>query len=141
MTDLVSRILNVSPQETAVEDSMLAETVSAIFDCLQACKACADACLEEDLSGLSRCIRLLLDCADVCMATGQVLLRQTAFESPLGRSLVEMCSLASALCAGECSVHADRHEVGLRMDHCRECAAACRRCSDACDRLLAALPA
>ena len=111
--------------------------VEKCFECMQACTACADACLGEPQVGeLVRCIRLNLDCADVCLATGQIVLRQTATDCTLVRAIVESCTAACKQCGDECIRYGEHG-----MEHCQICAEACQRCQDACIDLLRVLAA
>jgi len=127
-------MLQTHPWPGDVDRGTLAECIEACFECAQSCTSCADACLsEEQVAELRRCIRLNLDCADVCDATGRVLTRQTEYDAPTSKSLLEACREACATCAVECERHADMHE------HCRVCAEACRRCESACGQLLEAM--
>lgn len=117
-------------------NGVLAETINALYACVQTCKSCADACLgEEHIADLRRCITLDLDCADVCEATAATLSRQTETDSRLRRTLIETCIEACRLCAEECERHAQMHE------HCRICAEACRACEQQCQRVLQAVGA
>jgi hypothetical protein len=128
------RMLEAHPWPGHVDRSVLAECIEACVECAQACQSCADACLsEESVADLRKCIRLNLDCDDVCSATARVLTRQTEYDAPLSRALVEVCRQACATCGEECESHASHHE------HCRICAEACRRCEQACAALLDAM--
>jgi len=128
----VEPMLETHPWPGHVDRGTLAECIETCFECAQSCTSCGDACLsEEAVAELRKCIRLNLDCADVCDATGRVLTRQTAYDAPTSKALLETCHEACATCAEECERHADVHE------HCRVCAEACRRCERVCDELLA----
>lgn len=134
-----AEMLRTHPTRPTVDESALADCISACFDCAQACSACADACLgeQEHLAMLTRCIHLNLDCADICDATGRFLSRQSHLEGEVVRPLLEACAQAARLCSEEC----ERHAEGMNMEHCRVCADSCRRCESGCERLLAALSA
>jgi hypothetical protein len=129
----VNEMLRTHPQASTDADA-LARCVDECFACAATCTSCADACLGEPVvQELVGCIRRNLDCADVCYATGSVLVRQTAFEAQLARTVLETCAQACRLCAEECERHASHHE------HCRVCAEACRRCEQACEDLLSSM--
>jgi hypothetical protein len=128
------QMLETHPWPGHVDRSVLAECIEACVECAQTCQACADACLSEDsVAELRKCIRLNLDCDDVCATTARVLTRQTEYDAPLSRALVDVCRRACATCGEECERHAPHHE------HCRICAEACRRCEQACTALLEAM--
>lgn len=134
MSHHISAMLDVHPQAAEISGKpQLAECIDACFQCAQICTSCADACLAEDMvAALASCIRTDLDCADICIATGTVLIRQTASSPAINRALLEACRASCSVCAEDCERHAGMHE------HCRICAAACRRCEQACADLLAA---
>ncbi|MCU1635259.1 MAG: hypothetical protein JWQ68_498 [Cryobacterium sp.] len=126
-------MLDCYPGELA-NRQVLATAIDACYECAQACSACADACLsEESVADLVRCIGIDLDCRDVCVATGGVLVRQSAADDNLTAAVLAACITACSTCADECESHADMHE------HCRICAEACRRCQQACRALLTEL--
>lgn len=127
-------MLDTHPWPGNVDRSTLARCIEECFACAQSCTSCADACLSEDMvAELRKCIRLNQDCADICIATGRVLTRQTEYDAPTSKAILQACREACATCGEECSKHADMHE------HCRICAEACKRCQDACDELLSAM--
>lgn len=127
-------MLETHPWEGNVDRRALAECIEACFECAQSCTSCADACLSEEQVGeLRKCIRLNLDCTDVCDAAGRVLTRQTEYDAPTSKALLQACRETCATCAEECEQHAEMHE------HCRVCAEACRRCASSCEELLAAM--
>jgi hypothetical protein len=130
----VQEMLATHPWEGHVDRGALAECIAACIECGQTCTSCADACLSEDgATDLRKCIRLNLDCADICEATGRVLTRQTEYDAPTSKAVLEACLEACRTCAEECESHAEHHE------HCRICAEECRRCERACDSLLSAM--
>lgn len=109
----------------------LHECIDATSDCAIACDACASACLREgNVEALLDCVRLCLDCADLCHAVTRMLARVPDLDSRLVPEQLELCRLASVLCAEECERHASQHE------HCRICAEACRKNDVACACLL-----
>ena len=127
-------MLETHPWPGNVDREALARCIEECFACAQSCTSCADACLSEDMvAELRKCIRLNQDCADICNTTGRVLTRQTEYDAPMSKALLQACLEACKTCADECSQHAEMHE------HCKICAKACRRCADACDELLAAM--
>jgi hypothetical protein len=127
-------MLDTHPWPGHVDRDALARCIEECFSCAQTCTSCADACLSEDsVADLRKCIRLDLDCADICDATGRVLTRQTEYDAPTSKAILEACRQACATCAEECERHADMHE------HCRICAEACRSCEKACEELLSAM--
>lgn len=129
-----SQMLETHPWQGNVDRAQLVACIDACIECEQACTSCADACLSE--SGpehLTKCIRLNLDCADVCGVTARVITRQTGYDAPTTKSVLESCAEICATCAEECEHHAGDHE------HCRICADACRRCEEACRSLLDAM--
>jgi hypothetical protein len=129
----VQQMLQTHPAAPSLDRSALLECIQACIDCAQTCIACSDACLSErDPKALIRCIRLDQDCASICSAAGEVLTRQTAFESAMARTILQACKEACRLSSQECGRHAQM------MAHCRICAEASKRCEEACDRLLAA---
>lgn len=131
----VHEMLQSHPRSASVDASMLADTISALHSCVQACTSCADACLAEEMVGeLVRCIRLNLDCADVCHTTAELLSRQTEPDWTLVAEQLTACATACRVCGDECQRHAEMHE------HCRICADACRHCEKMCNQLLAAIP-
>lgn len=132
-----SRMIETNPSKPVVEVPRLAECIAACFACTQSCTACADACLgKQNPAKQTRCIRLNLDCADICLATGQVLSRQTAFDPPTARAILQACATSCRQCGDECQHHGDDG-----MEHCRVCAEACRRCEQACLQMIGALAA
>lgn len=127
-------MLETHPWPGHVDRDPLARCIEECFACAQTCTSCADACLSEDMvAELRKCVRLNLDCADVCAASGSVLTRQTEYDAPTTKTLLEACRQACRTCANECKQHAEMH------DHCRICAEACRRCEEACDQLLSTM--
>ncbi|WP_345785267.1 four-helix bundle copper-binding protein [Roseisolibacter sp. H3M3-2] len=137
MQDHMRRMLRAhpAPVELAGDEGALLEAIEACVDCALTCSACADACLAEPgVAELRACIRLNQDCADICDATGRILARLTAPDSPVVGGLLRACLAACQACGAECERHAAHH------DHCRACAEACLRCEEACGRLLARLP-
>jgi uncharacterized protein DUF326 len=127
------QMLDSYPRTINRDAGVLAATIDALNECLQACTADADDDLgEQHVPELVKCIRLCLDCADVCVATISVTSRQTEYDPNVTRPLLEACATACKICGDECEQHAQMHE------HCRVCAEACRRCEQACQELLAA---
>jgi hypothetical protein len=127
------QMLDSYPRTINRDAGVLAATIDALNECLQACTADADDDLgEQHVPDLVKCIRLCLDCADVCAATISVTSRQTEYDPNVTRPLLEACATACKICGDECEQHAQMHE------HCRVCAEACRRCEQACRELLAA---
>jgi hypothetical protein len=130
----VRAIIATHPHPADLDPDLLAACVDECFTCAPTCTSCADADLAEpDLAEMVRCIRLCLDCAAVCVATGTVLVRQTAFEPATARAVLTACVESCRACAEECDKHAAHHE------HCRLCAEECRRCEQACLAVLAVL--
>jgi hypothetical protein len=128
-------MLNSHPHPANVETRLLAETVSALHNCVLTCTSCADACLAESMvDELRRCIRLNLDCSDVCHTTAELLSRQTEPDWSLIGDQLRACATACRTCGDECERHADMHE------HCRICAEACRHCEQMCNQMLEAIP-
>jgi hypothetical protein len=128
------QLLDSYPRVVTTDAGVLATTIDALNDCAQACTACADGDLSEhNVADLVTCIRLCLDCADVCTATVAVTSRQTAYDAPAAKALLEACAAICKSCGDECERHAQMHE------HCRICAEACRRCERACRELLTAM--
>jgi transcriptional regulator with GAF, ATPase, and Fis domain len=133
-TTHASEMLEAHPWPGNVDREALARCIEECVSCAQTCTSCADACLSEDsVAELRKCIRLDLDCADVCEATGRVLTRQTEYDAPTSKALLEACREACRTCAEECERHGQHHE------HCRICGEACRRCEEACANLLSAM--
>ena len=127
-------MLDTHPANPTVDRETLARAIDACLTCSQTCTACADACLAEpDASSMQLCIRDDLDCADVCATTSRVLTRQTAWDAPLKRAVLEACIQACSTCAASCGEHRDHHE------HCRICADACEAWEQACRAVLHAL--
>ena len=134
MSSTAVAMLESHPWPGHVDREVLGRCIDACYRCSQTCTSCADACLSEDsVSDMRKCIRLDLDCADICAATGRVLTRQTEYDAPTSKALIQACMEACRTCAEECETHADHH------DHCRTCAEECRRCVTACEELLAAM--
>ncbi len=71
----------------SVDADLLAATIDALSDCVQAFIAEPDAGLsEQNLAEMVRCIRLCLDCTDVCTAAVGVLSRLAEYDpAPPGR--------------------------------------------------------
>jgi hypothetical protein len=127
-------IMNLHPQPTGLDRGAVLHCIEECLDCGASCTACADASLSEpDVQEMLRVIRLCLDCAGECDATRSIVIRQTAPDLGLMRTMVQACATACVVCAAECDLHAAHHE------HCRICAEVCRRCKQACDDLLAAI--
>ncbi len=134
MTTDTRKMLQTHPWQGNVDQEVLSRCIDQCFTCSQTCTACADACLsEEGVHELRKCIRLDLDCADICLVTGRVLTRQTEYDAPTSKSILQACANACRSCADECDRHGEMHE------HCRICAEACRECAKACDELLSAM--
>ena len=124
-------MLDTYPHPDDLDADVLAATIDALSDCIQACDADTAADLsEQSVAEMIRCIRLCLDCADVCTATAGVLSRQTAYDPIVTRPLLEACIAICRSCGDECERHARHHA------HCRICSEACRRCEQACRDLL-----
>ncbi|WP_229811992.1 four-helix bundle copper-binding protein [Streptosporangium pseudovulgare] len=127
-------MIDTYPADINLDRGLIAEAVTALIDCAQACTACADACLsEQQVDQLRKCIRTDLDCADICATTARVLSRHTGYDANITRAQLQACIQACTSCKQECEHHADMHE------HCRICAEACRGCAQACQRLLEAI--
>ena len=127
-------MLDTHPANATVDRETLARAIDACLTCSQTCTACADACLAEpDAGSMQLCIRDDLDCADVCATTSRVLARQTAWDAPLKRAVLEACIQACSTSAASCGEHRDHHE------HCRICADASEACGQACRAVLHAL--
>ena len=125
------RMLDSYPRTFNLDAGLLAATIDALSDCVQACTADVDADLsEQDLAQMVRCIRLCLDCVDVCTATVGVTSRLAEYDANVIRPLLEACVAICKSCGDECQRHAQHHE------HCRICAEACQRCEQACRELL-----
>jgi uncharacterized protein DUF326 len=126
------QMLETYPRDVSIDPGVLAATIDALSDCIQACATDADADLsEQNVAELVKCIRLCLECTDVCGATVGVVSRQ--YDANVARPLLEACVATCKNCGDECERHARMHE------HCRVCAEACRRCERACRELLAAM--
>lgn len=131
----VTSMLEAYPGDLGgIDRALLAECITACFECSQTCTACADACLGEDMvAELVTCIRTNLDCADICATTGNVLSRHTGYDVNVTRAVLEACATACKACSDECGQHSQMH------GHCAVCAESCRRCEQACRALLASL--
>lgn len=128
------QLLGTYPRATTADIAVLAAAIDALNDCTQACTACATGDLSErNVADMVTCIRSCLDCADVCTATGAVITRQTGYDVPAAKLLLDACTAFCSSCGDECERHARMHE------HCRICGEACRRCETACRELLAAM--
>jgi len=128
------QLLDTYPTGIPADDDLLAATIDALSDCVQACTADVDADLsEQDLTDMVLCIRLCLECTDICTATVGVISRPALYDADVIRPLLEACAASCKSCGDECERHAPMHR------HCRVCAEACRRCEQACRELLAAL--
>jgi len=128
------QLLDAYPGALSADAGVLAATIDALSDCIQACIADADDDLsEQNVAEMVTCIRLCWDCADVCTATLGVITRQTAYDASVTRPLLEACVAVCKSCGDECERHARHHE------HCRVCEQACRRCEQACRELLGTL--
>ena len=128
------QMLDTYPRTPSVDAGVLAGTVDALSDCVQACTADVAADLsEQNVTEMVRCIRLCLDCTDICTATLGVLSRQAEYDASVTKPLLEACAAICRSCGDECERHARMHE------HCRICREACRRCEQACRDLLEAV--
>jgi len=128
------QLLDTYPTGIPADDDLLAATIDALSDCVQACTADVDADLsEQDLTDMVLCIRLCLECTDICTATVGIISRPALYDADVIRPLLEACAASCKSCGDECERHAPMHR------HCRVCAEACRRCEQACRELLAAL--
>ena len=125
------QMLDTYPRSGNIDSDLLAATIDALSDCVQACNADNAADLSEpNLADMVTCIRLCLDCTDICAATVGVIGRLTGNSLSVSRPLLEACAAICRSCGDECERHAPRHV------HCRICAEACRRCERACQDLL-----
>ncbi|MDX6742344.1 four-helix bundle copper-binding protein [Actinocorallia sp. A-T 12471] len=130
----VLEMIRTYPADITLDRDLMADAVSVLIDCAQACTACADACLSEpDVALLGKCIRTNLDCADICATTAKVLSRHTGYDANMSVAQLRSCAVACKTCADECAVHADRHA------HCRVCAEACRTCAATCENIMDAM--
>ena len=128
------QMLDSHSRTSGLDVGVLAVTIDAFTDCIQACIADVDADLgEQDLAEMVKCIRLCFHCVDVCTATAGVISRLAEYDANVVRPLLEACVAICRNCADECERHARMHE------HCRVCAEACRRCEQACRELLDAI--
>ena len=128
------QMLDTYPRTFNADAGLLAATIDALSDCVQACNADNAADLgEQNVTEMVKCIRLCLDCADICAATAGITSRQTESDANVTRPLLEACVAICKSCGDECERHARMHE------HCRVCAEACRRCEQACRELLDAM--
>jgi hypothetical protein len=126
------QMLEAFPGANNIDIDMLAGTIDAISDCVQACIADADSDLKEQSADLLKCTRLCLDCADVCGTTLALTTRQTEYDPTITRLQLEVCVAVCKACGDECERHSKIHT------HCRVCFEACRRCEEACRKLLCA---
>ena len=125
------QMLDSYPRTSGLDADVLAATIDALTDCVQACTADVDADLsEQDLAEMVTCIRLCLNCVDVCTGTIGVVSRQAEYDAAVARPLLEACVAICKSCGDECERHAQHHQ------HCRVCAESCRRCEQACRNLL-----
>jgi hypothetical protein len=125
------QMLDTYPRAVSVDADLLAATIDALSDCVQACIADTDADLsEQNLAEMVKCIRLCLDCSDVCTAAAGVLSRLAEYDPGTTRPLLEACTAICKTCGDECQRHAPHHA------HCRVCEQACHRCEQACRDLL-----
>jgi hypothetical protein len=125
------QMLDTYPRAVSVDADLLAATIDALGDCVQACIADTDADLsEQNLAEMVKCIKLCLDCSDVCSATAGVLSRLAEYDPGTTRPLLEACAAICKTCGDECQRHAPHHV------HCRVCEQACHRCEQACRDLL-----
>ena len=128
------QMLDTYPRTFNAHVGLLAATIDALSDCVQACNADNAADLgEQNVTEMVKCIRLCLDCAEICTVTAAVTSRQTDYDANVTRPLLEACVAICKSCGDECERHARMHE------HCRVCAEACRRCEQACRELLGAM--
>ena len=124
-------MLDTYPHPDDLDADVLAATIDALSDCIQACVADIDTDLsEQNVTEMITCIRLCLDCVDICTATAGVTSRQAGFDPDVARPLLEACVVICTKCGDECERHARHHA------HCRVCAEACRSCEQACRELL-----
>ncbi|SMH61559.1 four-helix bundle copper-binding protein [Azospirillum agricola] len=122
----VRDMISTHPHVRGNTNEALIRCIEECYDCAQTCTTCADACLgEEMVAELVQCIRLNMDCADGT-ATGAVATRLSGSNEAVIRAMLEACSPACRLCAGECEQPAQAHH------HCRICAEARWSCEDAC---------
>jgi len=129
-----SQLLETSAGDMTSDERLRASCIQACLECARTCTECADRCLSEQLVGhLVTCIAANINCADVCATTGRVLIRQTAFEPDVARTLLDACAQACKTCGDECARHAEMHR------HCEIAAAACRACEHACRELRRAI--
>ena len=125
------QMLDTYPRAVSVDADLLAATIDALGDCVQACIADTDADLsEQNLAEMVKCVRLCLDCSDVCSATAGVLSRLAEYDPGTTRPLLEACAAICKTCGDECQRHAPHHA------HCRVCEQACHHCEQACRDLL-----
>jgi hypothetical protein len=119
------QMLDTYPRTFNADAGLLAATIDALSDCVQACNADNAADLgEQNVSEMVKCIRLCLDCADICTATAAVTSRQTDYDANVTRPLLEACVAICKSCGDECERHERMHV------HCRVCAQACRELLD-----------
>jgi uncharacterized membrane protein len=134
MTDIAAMLDAYPTGLGGIDHDALVLCVQECLNCGQTCTACADACLAEpDRSELARCVGTALVCADIVDVTSRTVMRTSARDDAVLRSLLPTCVEACRACYEECRRHALDHE------HCRVCADACHRCAHACRNLLASL--
>ncbi len=87
------QMLDSYPRTSGLDADVLAATIDALTDCVQACTADVDADLsEQDLAEMVKCIRLCLNCVDVCAGTTGARAGDPGDQSP-GSYLKESWSL------------------------------------------------
>jgi hypothetical protein len=109
--------------------------------CAEACAECHRACLRAAMTDgifaerarlAPEHFRLLIDCAELCAATGDFMLRGSAFHERVSGVCAEICTA----CAQSCSQF-ERSDDGTGS--ARACRQACERCAESCREVSVAI--
>jgi hypothetical protein len=100
----IEQILDVGLGRNDVDTHLLAGTVNAINDCVQACTTCADlGILDDEVADLRARIRVCLDTADIARAVSAVVSRRGAADRAVLMEVLEACVTTVVRCEEECA--------------------------------------
>ncbi|MFF8606830.1 Rho termination factor N-terminal domain-containing protein [Streptomyces sp. NPDC015346] len=124
MSSLTKKVLDAYPAEAGLPPTLLAEGVDKLYECAGVCLACADSAAgesdSEKIAHSVKCMRANNDTADLCTVTARVLARQTGYDSPTTKNLVEATRSALIASADACQEFQETDYFALAARACRE---------------------
>jgi hypothetical protein len=121
---LVEKLLDAYPAETGMPPRILGQAVDKLYECAGVCLTCADAAAAEqdpDKIVLSiKCVRLDNDCADLCTVAARILARQTGYDAPTTKAVIEATRTVLRASADAAEEFRETPYFDLSAKACRE---------------------